>query len=225
MKKLNNVLWGIVLVAVGVVWALDLLGIMDVNIFFKGWWTMFIIIPCAIGIFTQKERVGNIIGVVVGVFLLLCCQDILSFGLLWKLLVPAIIVIVGIKLIFGSIFDRKTKDVVEKIKRNGKSKEGTAIFSSCNLDFKGETFEGATLNSVFGGIKCDLREAVFEGDCVIDVSAIFGGIDIFLPDNVNVKINSTSIFGGISNKKNKPENASVTVYISGTCMFGGVDIK
>lgn len=225
MKNASRIIWGVVLIVAGIIFALNALDITNIDIFFDGWWTMFIILPCAIGIFTQKERVGNIIGVVVGVFLLLCCQDILSFGLLWKLLVPAIIVIVGIKLVFGSLFDRKTKDVVEKIKRNGKSKEGTAIFSSCNLDFKGETFEGATLNSVFGGIKCDLREAIIEQDCIIEVSAIFGGIDLFLPDNVKVKINSTSIFGGISNKKSKADNASVTVYISGTCMFGGVDIK
>ena len=101
-----------------------------------------------------------------------------------------------------------------------------------NLD--GEVFEGAELNAVFGGVKCDIRNAIIEKDCAITASAIFGGIDIFVPDNVNVKITSNSIFGGVSEKKHRPymENAvtlyvenAVTVYINASCIFGGVKIK
>ena len=68
--------------------------------------------------------------------------------------------------------------------------------------------------------------AIIEKDCAVTASAIFGGIDIYVPDNVNVKISSNSIFGGVSEKKHRPyvENA-VTVYINATCIFGGVEIK
>lgn len=39
---------------------------------------------------------------------------------------------------------------------------------------------------------------------MINSSAIFGGITIFVPEGVKVVINSTPIFGGISNDiKNK----------------------
>lgn len=87
-------------------------------------------------------------------------------------------------------------------------------------------FEGAELTAVFGGVRCDLRNAEINRDCVIDVSAIFGGIDIYLPPQVNVKINSTSIFGGMSDKKHQnSKDNTVTVYVNGTCMFGGVDIQ
>ena len=92
------------------------------------------------------------------------------------------------------------------------------------MHYDGEVFEGAELTAVFGGIKCDLRNAVIDKDCAIQVSAIFGGIDILVPDNVNVKVSSNSIFGGVSNKTAVCQNAP-TIYISGTCMFGGVDIK
>lgn len=225
MKNTSRIIWGVVLIVAGIIFALNALDVTNIDIFFDGWWTLFIILPSTIGIFTQKDRVGNIIGVIIGILLLLCCQNILSFGLLWKLLIPAIIVIVGVKLIFGSVFDKKVKEAVEKLNKSGDPKQGTAVFSGCNIDFRGEPFDGANLTAVFGGIKCDLREAIIEQDCIIEVSAIFGGIDLFLPDNVNVKINTTSIFGGVANKKHKAENASVTVYISGSCMFGGVDIK
>ena len=49
-------------------------------------------------------------------------------------------------------------------------------------------------------------------------------IDIFVPDNINVKVSSNCIFGGISNKTSVHKDAP-TIYISGTCMFGGVEIK
>ena len=61
---------------------------------------------------------------------------------------------------------------------------------------------------------------------VIKANAIFGGIDIYVPEGVNVKVNSTSFFGGVENKihKNSPGNQH-TIYIHANCLFGGIDIK
>ena len=225
MKKASSVLWGIVLIAAGVILALNVFNITDINIFFDGWWTLFIIVPCAIGLFTEREKTGNIIGIVIGVFLLLYCQDILSFSMLWKLLVPAIIVIVGLKMVLTGLFGNKANEIMKQMKLEGKQpKSGFAAFSGCDMNYDGEVFEGAELTAVFGGVKCDLRNAIIEKDCAIQVSAIFGGIDIFVPTGINVKVTSNSIFGGVSNKTAIHQNAP-TIYVSGTCMFGGVEIK
>lgn len=225
MKKLSSVLWGLVLIAIGVIVGLKAFG-MDINIFFDGWWTVFIIVPCTIGLFTEREKTGNLIGIGVGVFLLLCCQDILSFALLWKLLVPAIIVIVGLKMIFGGLFGNKANEMIATMKQNGNApRVGCATFSGCNMIFDGEVFEGAELTATFGGVKCDLRHAIIDKDCAITVSATFGGIDILVPQNVNVKTNVNGIFGGVSDKTRSNKENTVTIYISGNCIFGGVDIK
>ena len=225
MKKTGNVLWGIVLIVISVIWALNAFGIADVDLFFDGWWTLFIIVPCAVGLFTEKEKMGNIIGIAIGVYLLLCCWDILSFSMLWKLLVPAIIVVIGLKMIFVGVLGNKANEILKKLKSEGKDpKAGCAMFSGCDMNCDGETFEGADLTAVFGGVECNLRNAVIEKDCAIQATAIFGGIDILVPDNVNVKVNSSSIFGGVSNKTAGYEGAP-TIYISGICMFGGIDIK
>lgn len=225
MKKTSKVLWGIVLIAAGVVYALNVFHITDIDIFFQGWWTLFIIVPCAIGLFTEREKTGNIIGIVIGVFLLLCCQDILSFSVLWKLLVPAIIVIIGLKMVFTGLFGNKANEIMKKLRLEGKEpKAGCAVFSGCDMNFDGKVFESAELTAVFGGIECNLRNAIIEKDCAIQVSAIFGGIDILVPAGINVKVSSNSIFGGVSNKTAVHQNAP-TIYVSGTCMFGGVDIK
>jgi predicted membrane protein len=67
---------------------------------------------------------------------------------------------------------------------------------------------------------------VIREDCVINACAVFGGIDVLVPDGLNVKINSTSIFGGVSDKKNRKfQENTPTVYINATCIFGGMDVK
>lgn len=227
MKKISKILWGIALIAIGGIFAFNAFGVTDIQLFFDGWWTLFIIVPCFIGIFSEREKTGNIIGLLIGVFLLLCCQNILGFDMLWKLAFPAIIVIIGLKLIFGAVFGDKTMKLLESSKQSGDNiKIGCATFSGQDLIFDGEQFSGAELTAVFGGVKCDLRHAIIEKDCAITATAIFGGIDIFVPDYVNVKVNSNSIFGGVSEKKHRPTvQGAVTVYINATCMFGGVEIK
>ena len=225
MKKSSSILWGIVLVAAGVVFALNALNITDIDVFFDGWWTLFIIIPCTVGLFTEREKTGNLIGIAIGVFLLLCCQDILSFSMLWKLLVPAVIVFIGLKMVLTGLLGNKANEILTKMKLEGKQfRSGCATFSGCDLCCDGEVFEGAELTAVFGGVKCDLRNAIIEKDCAIEVCAIFGGVDILVPGGVNVKVRSNSIFGGMSNKTSVHKDAP-TIYVTGTCMFGGVEIK
>lgn len=227
MKKFSNVLWGLALISVGVIIGLNSFGITDIDLFFEGWWTLFIIVPSFIGLLTQREKTGNAIALCIGVFLLLSVRDVISFDMLWKLAVPAIIVIIGLKMVFAGIFGNKTPEQVRRIKESREGLKGaTATFSGSDINFDGEIFYGTDLNAIFGGIKCDLRQAIIDQDCVINASAIFGGVDIFIPEGVNVKIYSNSIFGGVSESKHAPSKGHPhTLYINATCMFGGVEIK
>lgn len=227
MKKVESILWGIVLIVIGLIIAGNVLGITNINIFFNGWWTLFIIIPCFIGLFKNSSKTGNIIGLIIGIALLLACQGILRFELIWKLLFPTILIIVGLSFIFRDAIGGKVSTEIKKLNenRNG-TNEYCATFSEQNVKFDEEKFVGADLTAVFGGVKCDLRKSVIEEDQVINATSIFGGIDIFVPDNVKVKIKSTPIFGGVSDKSNNPKDEQAhTIYINATCIFGGVEIK
>lgn len=44
MKRISSVLWGIVVVAAGVILALNAFEITSINLFFDGWWTLIIIV-------------------------------------------------------------------------------------------------------------------------------------------------------------------------------------
>ena len=227
MKKTFGIIFGILLIAAGALFAIEAFGIANINFSFDGWWTLFIIVPCFIGLFSERTKTGNLIGLLIGVVLLLCCQNVLGFDMIWKLAVPAIIVIIGLKVMLGAVFGDKAAKILENSRQNGENiQSGCATFSGQDLNFDGREFNGAELTAVFGGVKCDLRNAVIEKDCAITAESIFGGITILVPDHVNVKINSNSIFGGVSDKKHRlAVQDAVTIYINATCMFGGVDIK
>lgn len=227
MKKFGNVLWGLVLIVLGLIIGGNTLGITNINVFFDGWWTLIIIIPCFIGLFKEREKTGNIIGLLIGIALLLACQDLLDFNLVWKLLFPAILVAIGVSIIFKDVIGGKVSKEIKKLneKKTGEN-EYCATFSGQDVRFDGEQFKGVDLTAVFGGIKCDLRNAIIEEDAVINTSSIFGGIDIYVPENVKVKVKSSSIFGGVSDEKKHSQNADAhTIYINATCIFGGVEIK
>lgn len=227
MKKFRNVLWGLVLILVGIIIGGNALGITNIEIFFDGWWTLFIIVPCAIGLFNDNEKTGNIIGLIIGISLLLACQDIIDFEIIGKLWLPVILICIGISIIFKDTIGGKVNKEIKKLNENKTNQnEYCATFSGQNVNFDGEKFVGADLTAVFGGVKCDLRKAIIESDTVINTSSIFGGIDIYVPENVKVKVKSSSIFGGVSDEKRHCENAEAhTVYINATCLFGGVEVK
>ena len=225
MNNFKNVLWGIILVVLGVIIGTNSLGLTDINLLFDGWWTLFIIVPCFIGLFTNSEKTGNIIGILIGVALLLGINDIIDFDKIWTLLLPLVIVVVCLSLIFKDTFNSKVSKEIKKInKENNKDNDYFTAFSGQNIDLNNEDFKGADLTAIFGGLKLDLRKANIDKDVVINASSIFGGINILIPKDVNVKVKSTSLFGGVTNKKSNNDNQK-TIYINALCMFGGVEIK
>ena len=227
MKKFGNILLGIILIIIGLIVGGNAIGITNINIFFNGWWTLFIIIPCFIGLFKDDQKTGNIIGLLIGIALLLACQNILDFNLVWKLTFPIILVIIGISIIFKDSLGGKVNNEIKKLnkKRDGENSY-CATFAGQNVKFDEEIFTGADLTAVFGGVKCDLRNAIINSDVVINASSTFGGIEIYVPSNVKIKIKSIPIFGGVDNKANtKTDENSHTIYINGTAIFGGVEIK
>ncbi len=229
MKKIGTYIWGVALIAVGVILALNALNITNIDLFFDGWWTLLIIVPSVVGLITNSEKGGSFISLVIGVILFLCARDILSIELLFKLAFPIILVVIGISVLINAFSGRKQKTEGEYISpdntKNEKCEEYFATFSSQDLKYNGEMFNGVKLNAIFGGVKCDLRGADIADGSVITCSAVFGGIDVIIPEGVCVKIKSTSLFGGVSNKKSASAPAEKTVYLNATCLFGGVDVK
>lgn len=226
MNKISKILWGLFFIVIGIIIGLNSLGLANIDIFFDGWWTLFIIIPCFIGLFdnTEDSKVGNLTGLVIGIALLLAARGMFSFAIIAKLILPLIFVTIGLSIIFNETIKGKITEKVKSVQKEGLDSI-VATFAEQKVSKDDEDFRGVSLDSVFGSIVLDLRNSRISNEAVIKASSIFGGIEIILPTNVNVKVKATPIFGGVSNKiSNKKENQN-TLYIDAFCMFGGVDIK
>lgn len=222
--KASNFVWGIIFIIIGIGFFGKAFGLWPFNLFFTGWWTFFIIVPCAMSLLKNGYSTGSLIGVIVGGMLFLSSRGWFEMRVLGKLIMPLIFVLIGINLIVKNIARGERNRL--SIEYQGDDLEHTAIFSGSSYKYAGEKFVGTTINAVFGGVDIDLRDAVIDEDVVINATAIFGGIDIIVPSHVRVKVSNVPIFGGVDNKAAYSADPDApTIYLNSTCMFGGIDIK
>ena len=104
-KPWGSVLAGVAAIAFGVVMLLKAFGI-DVEIFFDGWWTLFILVPCTVSLFTEKDKIGPLVGIAIGVCLLLAAQGVFPWNIVWKLLAGVALIGIGL----SAVFKRKPRD-------------------------------------------------------------------------------------------------------------------
>lgn len=223
--KPSNLIWGLIFIVVGLGFAGNVLELWDFNLFFNGWWTLFIIVPCAASLIQNGFTSSNVIGLTIGGLLLLSMQGIFDFAVVGKLIVPLIFIMIGLSIIFKNMF-HKDGGIHINLKYQGGASEHSAIFAGNSYRVTGEKFMGTTMNAIFGGVELDLSDAIIDEDVVINATAVFGGIDVKVPYNVKVKVSNVPIFGGVSN--NVPTSRDLnapTIYLNSTCMFGGIDIK
>ncbi len=81
--------------------------------------------------------------------------------------------------------------------------------------------------AAFGGVDLDFSQALLPpGDTYIDAMCVFGGVDIIVPEGVNLEVSGVPIFGGIDNKYgDRRIPGAPTIHISAFALFGGIDVK
>ena len=121
MEKINKVLWGVFFIVIGVIIGTNALGITNINMFFKGWWTLIIIVPCFVGLFSNENegKIGNLVGILIGVGLLLSANGLISFDLIMKMILPLILVAIGLSLIFNETIKSKVSKKGKEGRKNG----------------------------------------------------------------------------------------------------------
>ena len=209
MKNSVGIIIGFCVVILGIILLGNYLYIWDFNVFFDGWWTLFIIVPSLTALLTKREKVVYLIIFLIGILLLLDADNLLGNINIFNIIFAMIIINVGLNIAFRD----------KKVNRNGK--KICAVFSGTEEKISKENPIN-DLVTVFGGIELDLRDAIIEDGTTIEAVCIFGGIDIFVPDDVKVKVNGVNMFGGVENKSNGNKK---TLNINSTCIFGGIDIK
>ncbi|MBQ3293467.1 hypothetical protein IJG93_04235 [Candidatus Saccharibacteria bacterium] len=228
MKKVKPIIWGVAIIALGVIFGGNAIGLFNFNVFFDGWWTLFIIVPSCISLITEKERLTSLAFLSAGVLLLLAAQNVFSYDVAWKAILAVALILFGLSILVKTIFhsdsDKEVEKKVNEMKNNKTMDAQMAIFSGSERTYNKETFAGSNMTAVFGGAELDLRDAIFEKDAVIKAFALFGGIEIMVPEDIQIKTKSAFFFGGVSDDRKNPSTGKRTLYIDATGGFGGISI-
>ncbi len=236
--------WPLLLIAVGVIFLLKNLGLIDLNIYellFS--WPMILV---ALGIVQLVDRsyVSGFILLFLGSVFMLPRLDIIQYGVM-RVFWPIILIVIGAALLFRR---RGISSSAEHYRMNpnptdaqtGKHAAGAPIdangfvridtlFSSSKTCLTDPVFRGAVLSCTFGGIDLDLRSCSLEASEVsIDIDCTFGGITLRLPPTWRVESRIKSTFGGFDDKRPYPPGgttAAHVVIIRGSATFSGVELR
>ena len=236
--------WPLLLIAVGVIFLLKNLGLIDLNIYellFS--WPMILV---ALGIVQLVDRsyVSGFILLFLGSVFMLPRLDIIQYGVM-RVFWPIILIVIGTALLFRR---RGISSSAEHYRMNpnptdaqtGKHAAGAPIdangfvridtlFSSSKTCLTDPVFRGAVLSCTFGGIDLDLRSCSLEAPEVsIDIDCTFGGITLRLPPTWRVESRIKSTFGGFDDKRPYPTGgtaAAHVVIIRGSATFSGVELR
>lgn len=106
--------------------------------------------------------------------------------------------------------------------------ESFTIFGGVERRISDPAFTGTEMTAILGGYKVDLRKAQMAGEkAVITATAIFGGIELLIPESWIVDLHGAPVFGGYNDEtlhREGPVSGSRLI-IEGFAMFGGITIK
>ena len=102
-----------------------------------------------------------------------------------------------------------------------------AVFSGVDRHISAQDFHGAQCTAVFGGCKIDLRDAQIQGrEAVLETYAIFGGVEIWVPEDWEVVNHGVVLFGGMDDQRRRPKGPGTkTLILDGATIFGGTSVK
>ena len=100
-----------------------------------------------------------------------------------------------------------------------------AVWSGVKRRVTSSSFRSATLTAVMGGIEFDLRPAsTATGEAVIEVFAMWGGIEITVPPDWRVTTKVVPLLGGVEDRTSGAQDAHHHLIVKGTAIMGGVEV-
>jgi hypothetical protein len=220
-RSIGIALIGIVIIAAGAVLLGGNLGLIDAHFVFHNFGPVVVFLIGAV-LLARRRHDQVLLGLVlmfVGAWGFATQQQWIKIHF-WAVIGPLMLVLAG-----GSVVWRAF---------NRPSPEGAgdayirtfAVFSGAELR-PTVPFEGADLTAVMGGVKLELSNAPMAREtAVIDVFALMGGAEIFVPRDCDVTVKVVSLMGGVSDKR-RPSTVPATrhLIIQGMAVMGGVEIK
>lgn len=138
---------------------------------------------------------------------------------------PSLLILAGLLILFGK--GRRTQIAREKSDGDDLL-DDVDIFGGSEKVLHSQNFKGGKISNIFGGSKYDMRQAkLAEGTNILEVSMIFGGSKFIVPEDWDVKMEVTTIFGGFSDKRHRSivvPDTNRKLIIRGEAIFGGGEL-
>jgi predicted membrane protein len=225
-----GMVWGGVLILVGLAFLLDHLGIVNVERLWR-FWPMILVFAGVINILSRERRFWGMLLLLAGGFLQLNQLGIAHFG--WGDFWPLVLIAAGLLIMWGSIGARKNPRVLSSAGGDPRTTLNEAVvFGGLERRMTSQDFQGGYVTAIFGGIELDLTEAnMVASEATLAITAIFGGVEVRVPPTWQVAFRGAPIFGGVEDKTrtaraDDPANPNPkTLVITGAVIFGGLEIK
>jgi predicted membrane protein len=224
----NHVVIGLFILMIGVLLLLSNLGIFYIG----NPWHLWPVILIAVGL----AHISRISGVIIaGIGAIFLARNLGWFPWdVWHLLWPFLLICVGVVMVFrgcnvsrsdkSDTFTNDTFTISDNVLKE------EVVFGGITRKIQTQDFQGGIASAVFGGVEIDLRGAAIQKDEIhLEANAVFGGIELIVPDTWNVIMRGTGVLGGYEDKTHpSPEISGVKrprLIIRGSAVFGGVSVR
>lgn len=221
---------GLIIVVVGVLFTLDNLELIYARDYLR-YWPALLIVYGIVKLLQPEAHGGKFWGLVltfVGAALLIDKLYFFDFRLwdFWPLLLVALGAMMILKTgragsrPWKAQWDTKTID-------NDSVVNASAYLGGSRRNVHTKDFRGGELTAVMGGCDIDLRNAsIAESPAIISVFAFWGGIEIKVPQQWEVSFEGTPILGGFDDKTfHQGNEARQRLILRGTIVMGCVEVR
>jgi hypothetical protein len=218
----------LLVIAVGVLFTLDNLGIIYAEDYLRYWPTALVLIGAVKVWGARKDGQGWLSGVIfLGVGSYMLINQITYIRIDPRVIFPMFLVFIGGYMVWRGVFGRSRRpNAADGLNRFS----SLAVMGGVARRSSSQAFEGADLTAIMGGCDVDLRDASIapNTEAVIDVFAFWGGIDLKVPEDWIVINRVIPLMGGVDDKTRTPIASSAPqkrLVVRGILMMGGMGIR
>jgi predicted membrane protein len=215
---------GLGVLALGLLWTCDNLDLFDAHRILE-WWPVFILIAGLAGLMNAaSNKILSGVLFLAGLVLLLDNLDIVDIDL--GDLFPLFIAVIGGKLVWDALH-RKPRRLASATVDPDSELHAFAMLSGVRRQSTTRAFQGGDANAFMGGVEIDLRHAeIRDGEqAVLDVFAMWGGIEITVPETWRVVGKVLPLMGGFEDKTRSSAASGPMLIIRGTVLMGAVEVR
>ncbi len=222
----SDLVIGIIAIGMGLLFLLDNLDIFDFHqvVFF---WPIAFVVFGALRISQSQKPSGMVVGgVLILVGLSMTAKRLGWLDLTWHKMWPLVLIMVGMSVIFKAV-DRNKEKVGAAVPAGSDDNviDVNAILGGFQRRINSTDFKGGEITAIMGGCELDLREAKLNGEAMIEVFALCGGITIKVPADWTVVLQGTPILGGFEEKTVNPPDGSKRLVVRGYAIMGGMEVR